>query len=252
VVTHSVVFLAPHYDDAVLSCGASIAGLPGSLVITVFSGAPAPGDPISVWDRECGFERGDDVAATREREDRGALALLGAQGSGLGLMPAQYRIPSRLGRARLAALATRLHLGGEERSDLQQAVTAALSGALRAKQPATCIMPLGVSHPDHVLTAGSALSLIDAFPACRWLAYTDLPYAAENTVAHDRARERAQNVGYELKPTVLAGHPEPELKKRAVERYASQVRGLGGRVAIALSAPERYYELSPRCAQPLA
>ena len=247
----AVVFLSPHYDDAVLSCGAAIAAIPESLVITVFSGGPAPGDPISGWDRDCGFAPGDGVATIREQEDRAALVLLGSHGSGLAFMPAQYRIAASSRVTRLMALARRRSRTVGD-SDLQREVTAKLAAALRTIAPDTCVIPLGVSHPDHVLTAASGLSLVDIFPDCRWLAYTDLPYGAEDTDAFEQATRRVRAAGCRLEPTALTEHGEPQLKRRAVDCYASQVRGLGDRVAIALASPESYFELSRPEPQPIA
>lgn len=77
------IYLSPHLDDAVFSCGGRIAlqvraGL-SVWVVTVFAGTP--GSPLSdyaqllhaVWGLE-----GEDAPAVRRAEDREALALLGA------------------------------------------------------------------------------------------------------------------------------------------------------------------------------
>jgi LmbE family N-acetylglucosaminyl deacetylase len=241
----AVVFLAPHYDDAVLSCGAAIAGTPRSVVVTIFSGGPSAGDPISPWDRRCGFAPGDDVGRTRECEDEDALALLGARGLGLGFMPTPYRVSSRSGLARLARAATRLNLGKPASSELQAAIAAKLAEELAAIEVATCVIPLGVSHADHLTTTDSALSLVQAFPAYQWVAYADLPYSAESAEAFNAARTRISSAGFRLDAMVLTQHPDLSLKLRAVERYRSQLQGLGERVAVALSSPERYYTLVP-------
>jgi len=78
------IYLSPHLDDAVLSCGGRIwqqarAG-ERVLVVTVFAGTPPPSVPLSPFAQAlhtCWEHPGDAVAGRRE-EDRAALTLLGA------------------------------------------------------------------------------------------------------------------------------------------------------------------------------
>lgn len=79
------IYLSPHLDDAVLSCGGRIwqqvqAG-GRVLVVTVFAGPPAPGAPLSPFAQELHARWGHpaDAVARRQEEDRAALAPLGAQ-----------------------------------------------------------------------------------------------------------------------------------------------------------------------------
>lgn len=241
--TAPATFVAPHYDDAVLSCGEAIAGMPGSRVITVFSCGPSPTDPLSPWDRECGFTPGDNVAAVRRREDDEALHLLGAQGTALGFLPAQYRPAARSGSTGLSKVIARLRRRDLTESQLRTAISARFAEALQASEVKTCIVPLGVSHPDHVLTTSIALSLIASVPACRWVAYADLPYSAERPAHVDAARRRILAAGFALEPIALPSRSGSPLKERAVRRYASQVQGLGDRALLAVRRPEIYYEL---------
>jgi LmbE family N-acetylglucosaminyl deacetylase len=78
------IYLSPHPDDAVLSCGGRIwqqtqAG-ERVLVVTIFASAPAPGAPLSPFAQKLHARWGhlDDAAAIRRAEDRAALTLLGA------------------------------------------------------------------------------------------------------------------------------------------------------------------------------
>ncbi len=78
------IYLSPHLDDAVFSCGGRIAlevrqGI-GVWVVTVFAGSPD--GPLSDYARalhEFWGLAGADAPAARREEDRAALALLGAR-----------------------------------------------------------------------------------------------------------------------------------------------------------------------------
>jgi LmbE family N-acetylglucosaminyl deacetylase len=79
------VYLSPHLDDAVLSCGGSIwqGARSGErvLVVTVFAGVPPADALLSPFVQELHTRWGhlDDTVAQRREEDQAALALLGAE-----------------------------------------------------------------------------------------------------------------------------------------------------------------------------
>jgi len=79
------IYLSPHLDDAVLSCGGRIwrqtqDGV-SVQVITVFAGAPGPNQPLSSFAQElhARWTTPADAVSTRQVEDRRALDVLGAQ-----------------------------------------------------------------------------------------------------------------------------------------------------------------------------
>lgn len=82
--TYAHIYLSPHLDDAVLSCGGRIwhqvqSGEP-VLVVTIFAGSPPSSALLSPFAQELHAEWGlpVDAPARRREEDRVALALLGA------------------------------------------------------------------------------------------------------------------------------------------------------------------------------
>lgn len=91
------VYLAPHLDDAVLSCGGAIhrqrrAG-EAVVALTIFSGEPAPGQALSPFALEQHAYWGTPARPTRLRraEDVAALALLDAEAKHLEYLDAVYR-----------------------------------------------------------------------------------------------------------------------------------------------------------------
>jgi LmbE family N-acetylglucosaminyl deacetylase len=234
------LFLSPHFDDAVLSCGCLIAATAGNQVLTVFSGGPARVNPLPLWDRECGFQPGDDVVGIRTQEDDAALALLGARAERLGFWDDQYRgtvgssLPSPLAR-----LVRRLRREWGQSSLVRQ-VADRIGVAITELGVSTCFIPLGVSHIDHRLTNRAALTVASRTPATRWVVYEDLPYASESSTSRADAIDALSGAGFALSPFNPGTETDEAIKRAAVDCYASQLRGLGTRAGVAVTAPERY------------
>ncbi len=79
------VYLSPHLDDAVLSCGGRIweqvQAKESVLVITIFAGAPQRGAALSPFARvlHARWGQASEAVEQRREEDRAALAVLGAE-----------------------------------------------------------------------------------------------------------------------------------------------------------------------------
>ena len=70
--------ISPHFDDAVFSAGAWLMRHPGTVVATVCAQSPGV-NAIEGWDRDHGFENGDQAIRVRTEEDLKALTHLGAE-----------------------------------------------------------------------------------------------------------------------------------------------------------------------------
>lgn len=193
--------ISPHFDDAALSCGATLAASPGAVVCTVFAGRPDRYPPLTAWDGRCGFADGQDVVATRVGEDERALAIVRARPYRLGFVDSQYvdagvappNTPEQIGRA-----------------------LAAVIGELR---PDRIAAPLGLFHRDHRTVAAACRPLLDR----SWQLWSDVPY------------RRWANVGTRLAALARCGvrigdpveRPDIDGRKRAaIEAYTSQQLGL--------------------------
>lgn len=95
-MTH--LFLSPHYDDAVYSCGGMIYQLvqhgADVTILTVMAGRPTlplPDTPV-LKDNHERWQAGDDPIATRRTEDQKAAKILGAKTQYLDIPDCIYRV----------------------------------------------------------------------------------------------------------------------------------------------------------------
>ena len=162
----TTVVLSPHFDDAVLSCGGWLARHAGTTVVTVCSGRPGPGVPADpACDALVPFDDADRAAEARCAEDRAALEQLDAEQVLLGFLDGAYK--DRTGRA---------HEDRGVVGTFEEALVDRVGRLLDERMPDRCLFPLGLLHPDHVVTRRAAVSALGTRPHIRALAYLDLPY----------------------------------------------------------------------------
>jgi len=186
--------VSPHIDDAILSIGGIIAGLKGKqdLVIKyVFS--------TSNWvNPEITFVAGllgktELVTEQRVKEEAALSALYDYKTDMMGFLD----LPLRQG---ISIEKTAI--------DVQKK----LAGSITKKD--TCIFPMGIGHPDHVLV--SAVGFYLRKKGFRTLFYEDLPYASSATdaVMHIATGQKLEPVDYKI---------DLEEKLRAIRMCESQV-----------------------------
>lgn len=177
--TYAYIYLSPHLDDAVLSCGGRIwqqaqAG-ERVLVVVIFAGAPALGTPLSPFAQALHVRWGHiaGAAARRQEEDLAALALLGAEAVHWPYTDCIYRRTSggRFLYASEEALWEEVHPA--EKSLLTE--LAARLAALPLGQNGTVYAPLGVGHHvDHQIVRRAVEATEYALTY-----YEDFPYAED-------------------------------------------------------------------------
>jgi LmbE family N-acetylglucosaminyl deacetylase len=247
-----LVVVSPHFDDAALGSAHLLGTYPGSTVITVLGGRP-PSYPAKVtrWDAAGGFVAGDDVVGVRQREDREAMAVLGAEPVWLDFADHQYLDPG-------------------DRPTPEE-VAPVLMDAIVAARPSAVFLPMGLAHPDHVLTHRAGLMVRErlsieqlggtdggedravggATPrdhGLTWFCYEDAGY---KHLPGMLARRVADLVASGLWPTpaVVPVHPDMATKRRAIMAYASQYAPLERDMHLIehleANTPEQYWRLSP-------
>lgn len=206
--------VSPHFDDAVLSVGATIAAARTQVVVcTVFAGLPQPplSAPAREFHAECGL--GDDAVAVRRAEDRAALALLGARAVHWDFLDAIYR---RRGDGWLIEqLGSHLDAATVFEPELTDEIAAALRALVRSLRPSAVWTCAAIGdHVDHraVLAASRAAGAAEDVALHLW---EDLPYAIGRP---------APSIG----ATLVAQPADLASKLDAIACYGSQLRMLFG------------------------
>lgn len=245
-MAYAHIYLSPHLDDAALSCGGAIARQAAAgervLVLNICSGSPAPGAPFSPfaqeqhrkWDLPPG-----EAMLRRLAEDAAALRALAAEGRGLGLLDAIYRMPS--------AYVDDVTLFGPVApgDPLADQLGAALPALLAESPDARLYAPLGVGgHVDHRATFAVAAALAAA--GAPVVFYEDFPYVARPGALAARLRA----LGRAPAPAAVDIAATIDRKIAAIGAYASQLDVLfGGPAAMAAAvrahgAEERFWALA--------
>jgi LmbE family N-acetylglucosaminyl deacetylase len=212
------IYLSPHFDDAVLSCGGLIfdqrrAGEEVE-IWTIFAGDPPPG-PLSefasgnhqLW----GVTTGEQVVAMRKAEDQAAAAIVGAR-------PVHFGIPDCIYRRSPEGvyLYTESVFALPHPADkyLPRRIAAALKSELEPTDVLVCPLTLG-SHVDHILARRAAEFL---HRPLRY--YADIPYLLNKPEVLEPAVRLLESQAFPVSPEGL------EAWIHGVEAYKSQVDSL--------------------------
>ena len=246
------VYLSPHLDDAVLSCGGMIHRQTQAgervVVVTVCAGDPPPG-PLSALAQTL-HERwqtppGEAVAA-RRAEDLAALSVLGAQAVHLDVLDCIYRTDPETGR----------HLYGAETSlfgnvhpsepTLVRRIATQISALLSGFGRRHFHVPLGLAHHvDHQVTRQAAEMAQGVYAY-----FEDYPYAAREVVAPTPLLAGTPATPGATPPPGRVFSPELVLlsttnldaKVRAIAQYVSQISTFWADEAVMAADVRRFAE----------
>ncbi len=210
------IYVAPHLDDAVLSCGGQIARYvaEGARVLAVTLCAATPReDQLTPYARHLHgtYGLGDDPMAGRRQEDIDAVALLGCDGLHLDQLDAPYRLEAYGQRGAV--------FGRPVADDPLGTATRRVLDQLHTQQPsATLYLPLGVGmHVDHQVVCAEALAAHARGLPVVW--YEDAPYA----VSPEAVQERLDDLARPFTPHTVAIDTTLDRKLAAIAAYGSQV-----------------------------
>lgn len=211
------IYLAPHPDDAVLSCGGQIAQLCADgkkvLIVTICAASPSATAPLTTYAEHLHrtYGLGEDPMAGRRDEDVAAWEILGCDGLHLDQLDAPYR---------LDAYGTRGAVFGERvEDDPLGPATRKILDQLHQQQPsAQFYIPLGVGrHVDHQVVYAEGIAFNDAGAQVVW--YEDAPYAVQPEAVAARFAELAEQ--FEARIVAIDGMLPRKLA--AIAAYRSQV-----------------------------
>jgi LmbE family N-acetylglucosaminyl deacetylase len=218
------VFLSPHLDDVVYSCGGTLglcahAGQP--LVVTIFAGEPAPGAALSpaAHDKHAkmGTEDAHESMEMRRREDVAALATFGVEHVWLDFPDALYRGDPPLYPRRDQYMGGQVHTAD---GPLVDRIADELALIERASGPFDWYAPLGVGpHVDHQIVSAVARALIGRGAQIAF--YEDMPYALVGGAVAARLGE----INAELDAVVVDVTATMGLRIEAALQYRSQLAG---------------------------
>lgn len=236
------IFLSPHFDDVVYSCGGTL-GVQVSnglhpLVITVFGGIPPQGLELSPFafqtHREMGAINLDaaTLVARRRQEDANALDYLRADYLWLDYLDAIYRGNPAYYLAEDQLIGGEVHPADTsiERQLAQDLV------ALHERLPDTVwYAPLAIGrHVDHQIVASAADRLTQRGANVKF--YEDFPYALEEGALEARIKE----LGGALEPAFVEMSEMLPMRLEASDMYASQIQLNFGDRASMHNAMENY------------
>ena len=223
---HRHIFLSPHFDDVVYSCGGTL-GVQVScglrpLVITIFGGIPSANLTLSSFATRVNQETGADSAQgpgnaveIRRKEDASALDYLEVDYLWLDYLDAIYR-------GSPAYYSDRDQLIGGDVHPFDATLDRQLAGDLLALQErlpdAVWYAPLGVGrHVDHQIVCSAADRL--AQRGTKVYYYEDFPYILQE----DALEARKQELGLPFEPNLVEMSEMLPIRITAAEMYASQI-----------------------------
>lgn len=218
MITH--IYLSPHLDDAVLSCGGMIHRQTHAgervKVVTVCAG-DQPRGPLSDFARSLHqrWEALGDAVTARRAEDLAALKALNAEAIHLAVPDCIYRTDPASGQP---LYTSREALFGEvhpAEAALAQTIAGEIAAVLRGAQPHRLYVPLGLgNHVDHQLARRAAELAGGVFAY-----FEDYPYAAQGS-----AKRAMTPPGRALTPEVVPlTQADLAAKVEAIAAYASQI-----------------------------
>jgi LmbE family N-acetylglucosaminyl deacetylase len=215
------IYLSPHFDDAVLSCGGlifeQVQTLHGNVspeIWTILAGEPPPG-PLSEFARQnhalWGIGNDEQAVAIRREEDQAAAAIVGAD-------LVHFAIPDCIYRRSPGGeyLYTQSVLTSPHPSDRRFPIRIATAVQTELRQDDVLICPLSLGgHVDHVLVRRAAESLQRPL-----LYYADVPYVLNYPETLPAAISSLASQQYRVSETSL------DAWLRAVAAYRSQLDSL--------------------------
>lgn len=222
------LFLSPHFDDAVLSCGGTIHHLIAAgeqvEVRTVLAGVPykVPDTPF-IHELHQRWEEGTNPVQMRTQEDEEALWRIGATASRMVIWP---DCVYRMGRSGEVLYPDRDSIFGEIHSaDLAAQLLPTI--VLPATDfPRVIYAPLGAGHHvDHQIVRDWAINLKQYYPWVALKFYEEYPYS-EDAQAIDNARGYFQQAypALQLKQeTIALTESDIQAKLTSIACYRSQI-----------------------------
>lgn len=222
------LFLSPHLDDAVLSCGEYINSLVSCendvKVITIFSGVPVfncESKLAKEFHAKWGLK--EDVVIQRRNEDKNAMKILGVNFDYLDELDSIYRVDIEGNFKFLTE--TQIFLGNLSKDkDTLERVQEKLEKNILEYKPDYIFSPLGIGrHVDHVMVRTAVENISESVKA-DFFYYEDIPYVCQG-VDSTWEEELTKNL---IKEIIEVEKKDFDYKLDATKCYESQLDMLWG------------------------
>jgi len=241
---NGVVFLSPHMDDVILSCGGTIHCLnrltvPVEIITAFTEGPTGELSPLAKW-MHSAWGLPYNAPEYRHEEDRKATASLGARAVYLPFRGSIYR---RHPQSQQLLYTSKAHIfsgdWGQE-SSLLSALAKELQCQLMERSWELLFAPLGVGrHVDHMLIRAAIEGTFTESE--RIVFYEDFPYV-QKPGALDVALARFKlPCVHQL--VVMLTEEDVQAKERAVCFYVSQSKEVAGEIGISIGEIREYAAL---------
>lgn len=229
----SFVFLSPHLDDAVFSCGLILAKLrklnKQVSVATVFSDCNnSPSTPqANLFLEQCGATDGKKLFYQRKLEDRSASKILGFKPIHLNFIDAAWRLDKK---NKPIYRSTDIQFSGRVSNydlELKSKIKNKLKKITNTTKNAIVFAPFGEGgHVDHILVRSIATEMYDEV-----LLWSDFPY-------NQYSKKDIPSADIILYPK----SSDFAAKEKSILAYKTQITSIFGNKKIP-RVPERYYNL---------
>lgn len=216
------MFISPHLDDAVLSCGQMIDAEDNTEIVTVFGGIPqSTNDYVTAYDKKSGFSTSFEAMMSRREEDKAACKILKSTYQHLPYLDIQYVDDG---------------IKSYDLDEIKMSIKRIVDSA------DVVIAPLGLMHSNHTIVSELVLNVThNTSPYKLWL-YEELPYRViEPEIVFDRINfiNECSSHHLEFIPTSKRNFAN---KEKAIQCYKSQYN-TGDINMRNLLVPERYWEV---------
>jgi LmbE family N-acetylglucosaminyl deacetylase len=228
------IYISPHFDDAILSCGGLIwkqvqKGIPVEIwTICAGDAPPGPLSPLAVaCHLQWGIESAEDIISARRLENQEAASLVGADTVNFSIPDCIYRQSATGELLYPEDVFAPIH---PIEKDLDVDISTALESELKPDD--FIVSPLAVGgHLDHVLTRLS----LEKLERQIWY-YADIPYLINNPEMLVPAAKGLKKTRFPISKTGL------EVWRSAISAYATQILMLFGTSEKMQQAIREYWE----------
>jgi len=231
----SIVFLSPHLDDAVLSCGGTMNLLKRNNipteVITLFAGSPEGElSPLAAWMHHA-WKLPYDAPAYRREENCNALVLLNARNTCALFNCSIYRKDARTGQHLYSSKEQIFGGNWHNEETLLSNLATELEKQIATSNCQVVCIPLGAGgHIDHLLTHVAGVQACASQENVQLVYYEDLPYSLDTNALHRAADQFSLSARYRI--AVSLSEEDLRAKETAIRLYRSQLAETAGVIGI--------------------